>query len=138
MRESLEIMLGGVPYQLRPTWAAYAEIESRTGKSIRQLWVGIASGEVKLSELAAIVVAGMKAASDGSQNIGEQKVMQAVYEAGTWWDQEGGIAIRIAEYLEILGWTPEQREKIKAEIDKMNQRAVPSAESSPSAPPSTA
>lgn len=136
MRESIEIMLGGVPYQLRPTWAAYAEIESRTGRSIRSLWVSIASGDVKLAELSAIVVAGMKA-SDSSMNIGEQATMRAVFDEGVWWDQEDGVALKVVEYLEVLGWTPEQREKIAAEIDKMNERAEPSAESSPSAQPST-
>lgn len=120
MRESVTIMLGGEPHALRPTWAAYAEIESRTGRSIRQLWIGVASGDIKLSEMAAVVVAGMKA-EDPTRNIGEQQTMRALYESGTWWDKDDGVAMKVVEYLEALGWTPEQREKIKAEIEKMGK-----------------
>lgn len=136
MRESVEIFLSGVPYQLRPTWSAYAEIESRTGRSIRALWMAIASGDAKLTELTAIVVAGMKAA-DSTMNIGEQAAMRAIYESGVWWDQDDGVSLKIVEYLEALGWTPEQREKIVAEIESMNKRVGPSAGSTPSAPQST-
>lgn len=122
MRESIDILLNGAAYQLRPTWGAYAEIESRTGRSIRELWIAIANGSIKLSEMAAILVAGMKA-SDPGMNIGEHKAMQALYESGTWWDQDDGAAIKVAEYLESLGWTPEQRKKIQAEIEKTNKAA---------------
>ena len=117
MRDTVSIMFGGAVYQLRPTWQAYAEIESRTGKSLRALWISIASGDVKLMELATVVMAGMKAA-DPNMNLSESATMRALFDAGVWWDQDEGIALKVAEYLEMLGWTPEQREKIKAEIEK--------------------
>lgn len=136
MRESVNIMLGGSSYELRPTWSAYADIEARTGKSLRSLWVGIASGDVKLIELGIIVAAGIKAA-DPSINVGEQQAMRSIYESGTWWDQEDGISTKIMKYLEVLGWTPEQLEKIKAEVEAEQKAKASSVRSSPSAQPST-
>lgn len=136
MRESVTIMLGGSSYELRPTWSAYADIEARTGKSIRNLWISIASGDIKLIELGIIVAAGIKAA-DPSKNVGEQQAMRSIYEAGTWWDQEDGVSTTILKYLESLGWTPEQLEKIKAEVEAETRAKASSAKSSPSARPST-
>lgn len=117
MRDVVEVQLGGAVYSLRPTWGAYAEIESRTGTSIRALWYRFATGDVKLAEMATILTAGMKA-YDPSANIGEQAALRAIFDAGPWWDQQDGIGTRLIEYLEALGWSPEQREKIQAEVEK--------------------
>lgn len=126
MREFVEVQLGGATYTLLPTWGAYAEIESRTGHSIRSLWFRFATGDVKLSEMATILVAGMKA--NGTDiNVGENKAMEAIFEAGPWWDQADGINSRLIEYLEKLGWTPEQREKIQAEVEQASEAKTPSA-----------
>lgn len=117
MRDVIEVQLGGMVYSLRPTWGAYAEIESRTSTSIRALWYRFATGDVKLAEMATILTAGMKA-YDPAANIGEQAALRAIFEAGPWWDQADGIGTRLIEYLEALGWSPEQREKIQAEVEK--------------------
>lgn len=126
MRETVEIILGGATYSLRPTWTAYAEIEARTGSSIRSLWYRFATGDIKLSEMSAVLLAGMKA-FDAERNIGEQAVTRAIFDAGPWWDQEDGISSRLVEYLEALGWTPEQREKIKAEVAAESRETASSA-----------
>lgn len=126
MRESVQVNLGGAVYQLLPTWGAYAEIESRTGSSIRALWYKFATGDVKLSEMTTILVAGMKA-SDPNMNISENAAMRSIFEAGPWWDQEDGVNVKLIQYLEALGWTPEQREKIEAEEEKQRTAKAPSA-----------
>lgn len=124
MREVVEVQLGGAVYSLLPTWGAYAEIESRTGSSIRSLWYRFATGDVKLTEMAVILTAGMKAQDPGA-NIGEQAALRAIFEAGPWWDQDDGLLRKLIDYLEALGWTPEQRGKIEAELQKeMASRAA--------------
>lgn len=135
MRDSVEIMLGGAMYSLRPTWGAYAEIEARTGLSLRALWFKFSTGDIKLSEMSAIIVAGMKA-NAGEMNISEQAAMRSIFDAGPWWDHEDGLSSKLISYLEALGWTPEQREKIQAEVEAENQAKTSSAKSSPSVPPS--
>lgn len=129
MRDGVDIRLGGVDYSLLPTWQAYSDIEARTGKSLRSLWIALLTSQLELRSMAVIVCAGMRA-SDASRNIGEDAAARAIFDEGTWWDLEDGIGRRILDYLEALGWTPDQRGKIKAEAAKMANMA-PSADSSP-------
>lgn len=135
MREVVTLRLGGVDQVLSPTWGAYADIEARTGKSIRQLWIALLTSSLELRHMAVIVCAGMRA-SDGGRNISEERTMQLIFESGVWWDLEDGIGPAIIAYLEALGWTPEQRGKIAAERERMEQE-TPSAGYSPSAQPAT-
>lgn len=135
MREVARIRLGGVEHMLRPTWEAYADIEARTNFSIRSLWIRIAKGEATLRELAVIVAAGLKASDESGRTVSETKAMQLLFEDGPWEDE---TLAPISEYLELLGWTPEQRKKIMAAVKELEQATqITSANSSPSVPPST-
>lgn len=84
--------------------------------------------------MAIVVVAGMRASpSSEGKNITEDAAMRAIFDEGTWWDMEDGVGRAILDYLEALGWTPEQRGKIEAERKRM-EAATPSADSSHIAP----
>lgn len=83
--------------------------------------------------MAIIVVAGMKASSSAG-NISEDAAMRALFDEGVWWDMEDGVGLAVLQYLEALGWTPEQRVKIEAERKRLEAETARSADYSPTAP----
>lgn len=115
MRELVKITLGGSEHFMRPTWEAYGEIESRCGP-LNALWRSIGFGTATLKDLATVVTVGMRAAgSVDGRKIDETAVSRRIYEAGPWSDEVTGP---ILEFLESLGWTPEQRKKLAADLEK--------------------
>ena len=63
-RGEVEIALGGRRYVMRPSFAAIAEIETRTGQGVIGLARRLASGDIRVSDVAAIVTAGLRAAGE--------------------------------------------------------------------------
>jgi len=64
LRGEVAIRLGGRDYVLRPTFQALCEIETRTGQGIVALARRTAAGDVGVTETAAIVTAGLRAAGE--------------------------------------------------------------------------
>lgn len=130
MREVVSIVLGGVEHQLRPTWEAYGEIEARCGP-LFQLWQKVGLGGATLQEMAVIVAAGMRAAgSVDGRKIDETSVGRRIYEVGAFSDD---VKLPILQFIEALGWTPEQRKKLEAEIFRsLGETSATSDGSSPS------
>lgn len=119
MREVVKIDLGGVEYSLRPTWSAYGEIESRCGP-LNTLWRNLSMANVSLQEMAIVVATGIKAAggSPDGRAVSEAAVSKRLFEQGPWSEE---VRVPILEYLESLGWTPEQRKKIQAEMESRQE-----------------
>lgn len=123
MREVVKIRLGASECLMRPTYAAYGEIEARLG-ALRQVYTQVMTGGATLASLAAIVTIGMKQVDQGDgRQVEEQKVAKLIYEAGPWSDD---VLVPIGELLASLGWTPEQKGKIEAEAARIG-KAPPSA-----------
>ena len=134
MRELVKITLGGAEHNLRPTWEAYGEIEARCGP-LNGLWQSVGYGTATLAQMAAIVTIGLRAAGslDG-RKIDEATVSQRLYEAGPWSNE---VRVPITEYLESLGWTPDQRKKLQAEADRIAGNPSASSPASSSSPPAS-
>ncbi|REF69649.1 hypothetical protein E3U25_18750 [Paracoccus versutus] len=123
MREIIKIRLGASDCLMRPTFAAYGDIETRLGP-LRPLYTQILTGSGTLAALACIVTVGMRQTDQGDgRQVDEQKVAKMIFEAGPWSDD---VIIPIGEYLAALGWTPEQKGKIEAEAERL-AKATPSA-----------
>lgn len=121
MRESTNIVLGGAAYIMRPTFAAYGDIESRLGQKLRQVHTSVFSGLASLDEMAKIVHIGISQ-EDGQLvdqrtgiEITPDGIAEAIYENGAF-DLEMTIQ-PLTAYIASLGWTPEQRKKIEAEAE---------------------
>lgn len=123
MREAVKIALGGTEFSLRPTWSAYGEIESRCGP-LNTLWRNLSIGNVTLQHMTVIVAAGIKAAggSPDGRPVSEDAVSKRLFEQGPWSDE---VRVPILEYIEALGWTPEQRKKIQAETERHQKEMMP-------------
>lgn len=63
-RGEVEIALAGRRFTLRPTFQAIAEIEKQTGCGLIELLQCLSGGGVKVSDLAAIITAGLRAAGE--------------------------------------------------------------------------
>lgn len=118
MREISKIRLGAAECLLRPTFAAYGDIEARLGP-LRVIYTQVLTGGASLQALAAIVTIGMQQIDQGDgRKVDEQKVAKLIFEAGVWSDD---VLIPIGEFLASLGWTPEQKKKIEAEAEKLTK-----------------
>lgn len=118
MREVVRIRLGASECLMRPTYAAYGEIEARLG-ALRQVYTQVLTGTATLSMLACVVTIGMQQVDQGDgRKVEEQKVAKLIYEAGPWSDE---VLIPIGEFLAALGWTPDQKKKIEAEADRVKK-----------------
>lgn len=121
MREAVQITFGRQVYLLRPTFAAYGDIEARLG-SLRTVYTTVASGTATLEAMAFVAYVGMnqvdgqKADPKTGIAITEEGVAMGIFENGAW-DLEATIK-PLSDFLAALGWTPEQRKKIDAGMDE--------------------
>lgn len=122
MREIVSIRLGASDCQMRPNFEAYGEIEARLGP-LRTLYTQVVTGGATLSALAWVVTCGMRQIDQGGRQVDEQKVAKMIFEAGPWHDE---VIAPIGDFLAALGWTPEQKAKIEAEVERLTG-AAPSA-----------
>lgn len=63
-RGEITLHVGDAALTLRPTFAALAEIEGKTGQSLITLAKKLTNGEATLHELQAIIVAGLRGANE--------------------------------------------------------------------------
>lgn len=130
MREATKISLGGAVKMMRPTFEAYGEIETRTGLPLRSVYTAVVTGSATLETMATVVLVGMSQVDGQTQDartgqgISVEGVAERLYENGVWSDQVIGP---IADFLASLGWTPEQRKKIEAELAEQEGTTLPSA-----------
>ena len=73
------IELGGKTYVMRPSFKAVCEIEQVTGVGIAALAARLLNGEEKVSEIAAVITAGLREAGEPATF---EKVGEMVFEAG--------------------------------------------------------
>jgi len=120
MRGSVKIVLGGKEKSLRPAFDAYDQIEERLGP-LRQVYTSVVTGTATLQAMAHVVYVGMSQIDDQlidartGTNITEEAIAQRLYDAGPWSDDVIGP---ISDFVAALGWTPDQRKKIAAEVEK--------------------
>jgi hypothetical protein len=104
---------------MRPTFGAYGDIEARIG-SLRQAYSNVMTGIATLRDMAIIVTIGLKAhGEDGQREFSEDKTAKLLFDEGAWSDD---VIASIADFLAALGWTPEQRKKIAAEVQRQEER----------------
>lgn len=118
MRPVIEIRLGGALHSMRPTFKAYGDIEAKLSLTIRELYSKASVGVLSLYEMGEIVSIGMSeflSEQEGARGVDAEKTRKMLYEQGTW---DEALIISITDYLASLGWTPEQRKKITAEIER--------------------
>ena len=75
----IEIELGGRRFVMRPSYKAVCEIEEATGVGVPALAARVMNGQEKLTEIAAIVTAGLRAAGEPA-SFG--KVGEMIFAAG--------------------------------------------------------
>ena len=75
----VEIELGGKTFVMRPSFKAVCEIEQVTGVGIAALAARLLNGEEKVSEIAAVITAGLREAGEPATF---EKVGEMVFEAG--------------------------------------------------------
>lgn len=128
MREVVHIKLGGAQYLLRPTFEAYGDIEARLGKALRPIYTAVVTGTATLHEMSQIVHVGLLQV-DGQgvddltgQPISVDAIAKRLYEQGAWSEDVIGP---LADFLAALGWTPDQRKKIAAEVDRQEKAETP-------------
>jgi hypothetical protein len=90
-RGEVEIELGGRRFVMRPTFQAIAEMEKQTGRGVIELLQSLSDGGLKVSELAAIITAGLKAAGEPARY---DKVGALLLEGGL-----EGIVPPVGEFL---------------------------------------
>ena len=90
-RGEVAISLGGRSYLLRPTFAAIAEIEARSGQGLIGLARRLAAGDIRVSDFACIVHAGLRAAGEPARF---EKVGELVLEEGV-----ANLAPAVGEFL---------------------------------------
>lgn len=78
-RNECAVILNGSPYILRATFGALVEIEELVGKPIPKIMEDISEANMSLTNLKAILVAGIKGA-EGSYD--ENKLEEDIAEAG--------------------------------------------------------
>lgn len=119
MREVVKIELGGAVKLMRPTFAAYGDIEARTGQPLRTVYTSIVTGSATLQTMADVVMVGMEQVEGQETDprtgvkISAEAIAERLYENGAWSDEVIGP---ISDFLAALGWTPDQRKKIAAEL----------------------
>ena len=129
MRELTKITLGGAEKLMRPTFAAYGDIEARIGP-LRGVYTSVATGTATLEQMAIIVFVGMSQVDDQRRDertgadITIEAIAERIYENGPW--SEESIE-PVVEYLASLGWTPDQRKKIAADLKAMDETIQQSA-----------
>ena len=90
-RGEVEIELGGRRFVMRPSFQAIAEMEKQTGRGLIELLQSLSDGGLKVSELAAIITAGLKAAGEPARY---DKVGALLLEGGL-----EGIVPPVGEFL---------------------------------------
>ena len=78
-RGDVEIALAGRRFLLRPTFAAIAEIEERSGQGLIALARRLAAGDIRIVDVATIVTAGLRAAGEPAKR---ETVGEMVLETG--------------------------------------------------------
>ena len=90
-RGEVALTLGGRSFALRPTFAAIAEIETRCGQGLVALARRLTAGDIRVSDFAVIITAGLKAAGEPARY---DKVGELVLEEGV-----GALAPAVGEFL---------------------------------------
>ena len=90
-RGEVELSLDGRRFVLRPSFAAIAEIEARCGEGVIALARRLAAGDIRVSDFAAVVTAGLKAAGEPArfETVGEMVLREGL----------GSLAPTVGEFL---------------------------------------
>lgn len=100
-RGEVEVTLGGRRFTMRPSFAAIAEIESRSGQGLVALARRLTAGDIRVSDFATIIAAGLRAAGEPARI---ETVGELVLEEGL-----GTLSPAVGEFLRqaISGGRPE-------------------------------
>jgi len=88
-RGEVEIELGGKAYPMRPSYRALKEIEATTGRPIMGLLLDGREGGFRVSDLAAVVTAGIQEAGRSRNDsmlkgVNVEKIGELIYEQGLY------------------------------------------------------
>jgi len=128
MREVTKIKVGGAEYNLRPTFHAYGDIESSLGKPMRELYHMAGTGMLTLAQTAEIVLIGMRQIEGQTKDrrtgadFTIDGIAQGLWDGGTF---SAETINPVVEFIASLSWTPAQRKKIEAEVDKQMGEQTP-------------
>lgn len=115
MRRTVVISLGGVKISMAPTLRAMEAIESRIAP-LRVIYGQVMTGQASLEAMAYIIATGMREHAEyRGEKVSEANCAQMIFDAGPFSED---VITPLADFLAELGWTPEQREKIAAEMEK--------------------
>ena len=92
-RGDVEIELAGRRFLLRPTFAAIAEIEERSGQGLIALARRLAAGDIRITDVATIVTAGLRAAGEPAKR---ETVGEMVLDSGL-----GALAPAVGAFLRV-------------------------------------
>lgn len=90
-RGEVELSLGGRRFVMRPSFAAIAEIETRSGQGLVGLARRLTAGDIRVSDFATVITAGLKAAGEPARY---EKVGEMVLDEGV-----GTLAPAVGEFL---------------------------------------
>jgi hypothetical protein len=94
-RGEVAVTLDGHSFTLRPSWEALVEIEQATGVGIMQLAAAFATGRFRVTDLHAVLMAGLKAG--GEKRADPAEVGRMIAATGI---MNGGLLKSVTAFLE--------------------------------------